>query len=74
VLMQLVEWSIAPDFKIVSATCPAPPSNLPLGESCTVTIVFHPLNVGSKNELFQVHNSSLENPLIVHLRGVAAGH
>ena len=70
--LELIEWSLGPDFKIASTTCPEPPSYLPADESCSITIVFHPLSLGSKNELLQVHNSSLANPLTVHLRATAS--
>jgi len=64
-------WSIGPDFRVVSSTCPSPTGVLPRGRSCDFVIVFQPQSVGTKNELFRVFDSARNSPQKVGLHGVA---
>ena len=70
-------WSIGPDFKIVSTTCPLPPpapSVLPAGHSCDFQVSFRPQSVGIKSELLSVFDSVRNSPQKVKLHGVATRH
>jgi len=55
------------DFEIASTTCGA---SLNIGQSCTYSIEFRPLTVGTKNELLKVNDSSPDSPQEVQLQGI----
>jgi hypothetical protein len=55
------------DFTIVSTTCS---STLSAGQSCSYTLNFRPLTVGTKSEPFVVNDSSPNSPQQVELIGV----
>lgn len=63
-------WSIGPDFKVLSMTCPVP-GVLPAGQSCTFDVAFAPKSVGTKNEVLRVFDSAKNSPQTVKLHGVS---
>jgi hypothetical protein len=67
-------WSIGPDFKVVSSTCPSPTGQLRRGNSCDFVIAFQPQSTGLKNELFRVFDSVSNSPQKVKLHGFATRH
>jgi hypothetical protein len=67
-------WSIGPDFKVVSSTCPSPTGQLRRGNSCDFVIAFQPQSTGLKNELFRVFDSVRNSPQKVKLHGFATRH
>src|SRR5262249_22997400 len=63
------------DFAVPTTTCPAAPTTLPAGQSCTISATFRPTQAGIRTGAITVAHSAAGSPLIIPLTGtgLAAG-
>jgi hypothetical protein len=59
----------AADWAITGNTCPVPPTTLPSGQDCFITLQFTPSAAGPRVALLQVNDNATGSPQNMHLTG-----